>query len=214
MLFRSGCARAFARPAARARVKHGVHSRPEGAPEKGRMRGGHACQCGRACQRGVGLLPARGEWEWGLTGRRGRACPRERAARARRGNVPKRRRAGAVAGRGGRGARQRRRGETRREGEGSKGARGRAGARGHMGEGRREGAREGGRRMGGLKPRRAEEPVQSGRRRRQWRRRLQPARRGVRQWDPAAVLAPRSCLAPRLQRPKGAARSPGGPRAR
>lgn len=56
--------------------------------------------------------------------------------------------------------------------------------------------------------------MQSGRRRRQWRRRLQPARRGVRQWDPAAVLAPRSCLAPRLQRPKGAARSPGGPRAR
>lgn len=138
-----------------------------------------------------------------------RAC---RACQAR-----ERAKAGARGGRGGeggRGALPRRRGETRREGEGSKGARGRAGARGHMGEGRREGAREGGRRMGGLKPRRAEEPVQSGRRRRQWRRRLQPARRGARQWDPAAVLAPRSCLALRLQRPKGAARSPGGSRAR
>lgn len=115
------------------------------------MRGGHACQCGRACQWGVGRLPARGEWEWGLTGLRGQACPRQCAARARRGNVPKRRRAGAVAGRGvvvrGSGGA----GETRREGEGSKGARGRAGARGHMGEGKREGAREGGRRMGGVK---------------------------------------------------------------
>lgn len=76
------------------------------------------------------------------------------------------------------------RGETRQEGEGSEGARGRAGARGHMGEGRREGAREGGRRMGGLKPPSAEEPVQSGRRR-QRRRRLQPARREARRWDPA-----------------------------
>lgn len=93
---------------------------------------------------------------------------------------------------GGRGARPPRRGETRREGEGSEGARGRAGARGHMGEGRREGAREGGRRMGGLKPPSAGEPVQSGRRRRQRTRRLQPARRGARRQDLAAVLAPRS----------------------
>lgn len=51
-------------------------------------------------------------------------------------------------------------------------------------------AREGGG-WGGLKPPSAEEPVQSGRRR-QRRQRLQPAQRGARRRDPAAVLAPRS----------------------
>lgn len=57
----------------------------------------------------------------------------------------------------------------------------------------REGEREGGRRMGGLKLPSAEEPVQSGQQRqRQRRRRLQPARRGIRRRDPAAVLATRS----------------------
>ena len=124
---------------------------------------------------------------------------------------------------GGRGARPRRRGETRREGEGSEGARGRAGARGHMGEGRREGAREGGRRMGGLKPPSAGEPVQSGRRRRQRTRRLQPARRGARRRDLAAVLAPRSLPRSLLgavegrgaepRRPEGTVSTQRGPRA-
>lgn len=136
-------------------------------------------------------MPAWCECDWGLKACAGQACPRERVARARLAGLPRRGRAGAVAGRG-RGARPRRRGETRQEGEGNEGARGRAGARGHMGEGRREGAREGGRRMGGLKPPSAEEPVQSGRRQRQRRRRLQPARRGARLWDPPAVRAPRS----------------------
>lgn len=121
-------------------------------------------------------------------------CPRKRAARASAGAFQGGGARGPWPG-GGRGARPRRRGETRREGEGNEGARGRAGARGHMGEGKREGEREGGRRMGGLKLPSAEEPVQSGRRRqrqRQRRRRLQPARRGVRRRDPAAVLSTRS----------------------
>lgn len=121
-------------------------------------------------------VPVPGEWEWGLTGPRRASGPRVPGARACQGGDARGPWRGGVVARG--------RGETRQEGEGSEGARGRAGARGHMGEGRREGAREGGRRMGGLKPPSAEEPVQSGRRR-QRRRRLQPARREARRWDPA-----------------------------
>lgn len=141
-----GCVRARLRdPRPGLRVKLGVHSRPEGAPEKGRTRGGHACQCGRACQRGVGRLLARGEWEWGLAGLRGRACPRERAARARRGNVPRRGRAGAEAGRG---VVARCRGGAGRQGERGRGARARAAERAPAvtwaREGGRERAREGG----------------------------------------------------------------------
>lgn len=69
--------------------------------------------------------------------------------------------------------------------------------------------------MGGLKPPSAGEPVQSGRRR-QRRRRLQPARRGAGLGGGIRQRCSRRacCLAPSRGRSKGEARSPGGPRAR